>query len=102
MNTTPLPLGRFVLAVAVLLAAPPINAQTNIPANGMANHAADRAAPIPMGQLGTVAVRQYQGDGLSVSATPGGARLRCAFQRLEGQATPEGLWLHSTAGRATG
>ena len=49
-----------------------------------------------------MAGKQYQGDGLSVSATPEGARLRCAFQRLEGQATRDGLWLSSTADNASG
>ena len=43
-----------------------------------------------MDQIGAVAGKQYQGDGLSVAATPEGARLRCVFQRLEGEATPEG------------
>lgn len=63
---------------------------------------ANQSAPIPMDQLGAVAGKQYQGDGLSVSATPEGARLRCAFQRLEGQATRDGLWLSSTADNASG
>ena len=49
-----------------------------------------------------MAGKQYQGDGLSVTATPDGARLRCVFQRLEGQVTPEGLWLASTAENASG
>jgi hypothetical protein len=47
-------------------------------------------------QLGAVAGKQYDGDGLSVAATPDGARLRCVFQRLEGEATFQGLWLTST------
>jgi hypothetical protein len=64
--------------------------------------AASNSAPIPMDQLGAVAGKQYQGDGLSVSATPDGARLRCAFQRLEGQVTREGLWLSSTADGSSG
>jgi len=55
-----------------------------------------------MDQIGAVAGRQYQGEGLSVAATPEGARLRCVFQKLEGQATPEGLWLASTADGAKG
>ena len=38
----------------------------------------------------------YHGDGLVVTRTDTGARLRCLFQRLEGEATPEGLWLTST------
>ena len=55
-----------------------------------------------MDQLGAVAGKQYQGDGLSVAATPDGARLRCAFQRLEGQVTRDGLWLRSTADGSSG
>src|SRR5437899_1672950 len=51
---------------------------------------------IPWSQLGAKAGADYKGDGLSVSPTANGARLRCAFQRLEGEATPEGLWLSST------
>jgi len=47
-------------------------------------------------ELGARAGAQYQGDGLSVVPTPEGARLRCVFQRLEGQVTREGLWLTST------
>jgi hypothetical protein len=55
-----------------------------------------------MNQLGAVAGKQYQGDGLSVRATATGAELRCAFQRLEGEVTTEGLWLRSTADGAAG
>ncbi len=55
-----------------------------------------------MDQLGAVAGKQYQGDGLSVIATPDGASLRCAFQRLEGQVTREGLWLSSTTDNHSG
>ena len=51
---------------------------------------------IPIDQLGTVARKQYHGDGLSVTATQGGARMTCVFQKLEGEATTEGLWLRST------
>jgi hypothetical protein len=42
----------------------------------------------------------YQGDGLAVSPTAEGAGLRCVFQRLEGEATREGLWLTSTVTNA--
>ena len=55
---------------------------------------------IPMDQLGAVATKQVEGDSLSVIATAEGARLRCAFQKLEGEATPEGLWLTSTVTNA--
>src|SRR5215467_3918502 len=51
---------------------------------------------IPWSQLGAKAGADYKGDGLAVSPTAGGARLRCVFQRLEGEATREGLWLTST------
>jgi hypothetical protein len=47
-------------------------------------------------QIGTKAGADYHGDGLAVSPTAQGARLRCVFQRLEGEATREGLWLTST------
>src|SRR6266581_3773929 len=51
---------------------------------------------VPWSQIGAKAGADYQGDGLAVSPTAGGARLRCVFQRLEGEATREGLWLTST------
>jgi len=54
-------------------------------------------APTPFAELAAKAGAQYQGNGLSVLPAPEGARLRCVFQKLEGQATPDGLWLVSTA-----
>ena len=69
---------------------------------GLTATAVDSAGPapaktsIPWSQIGAKAGADYQGDGLAVIATPEGARLRCAFQKLEGQATREGLWLTST------
>ena len=39
---------------------------------------------------------ELPGDALGVTATADGARLRCGFQKLDGHATPEGLWLEST------
>jgi hypothetical protein len=66
----------------------------------MAAQAADTNtnAPIAWEDLGAKATAQYKGDGLAIVATPEGAvRLRCAFQKLEGEATSEGLWLSSTA-----
>jgi hypothetical protein len=51
---------------------------------------------IPWSQLGARAGAGCKGDGLTVVATPEGARLQCVFQRLEGEATREGLWLTST------
>jgi hypothetical protein len=51
---------------------------------------------IPWSQIGAKAGADYRGEGLAVSPTADGARLRCVFQRLEGEATREGLWLSST------
>jgi hypothetical protein len=82
----------FALVATALLAVQPLNAQPSV----APSHAAKASEPIPVEQLGAVAGKQYQGDGLSVAATPAGARLRCVFQRLEGQGTSEGLWLTST------
>ena len=54
--------------------------------------------PIAWADLGAKATAQYSGVGLSVTRSPSGAvLLRCAFQKLEGEATSEGLWLSSTA-----
>src|SRR5688572_15971269 len=52
-------------------------------------------AAIAWSQIGSRAEASYKGEGLAVSHTEGGALLRCVFQRLEGQATTEGLWLVS-------
>ena len=52
---------------------------------------------IPWSQLGAKAGADYKGDGLAVIPTADGARLRCVFQKLEGEATREGLWLTSTS-----
>ena len=81
------------LTAAALLAVQPLIVQ---PVLGT-GPAASRTEPIPLDQLGAAAGKQYQGDGLSVRVTPAGARLRCVFQRLEGEVTAEGLWLSSTA-----
>src|SRR5438552_16815593 len=74
----------FSLAVAAEDPAGPVPAKTSI----------------PWSQIGAKAGADYQGDGLAVSPTAGGARLRCVFQRLERQATREGLWLTSTVSNA--
>ena len=52
---------------------------------------------IPFSDVGARAIAGYQGDALGIKATADGARLRCGFQKLEGHATPEGLWLESAA-----
>jgi hypothetical protein len=53
---------------------------------------------IPWSKLGAKAGAQYQGDGLAITALGNNeARLSCVFQKLEGRATTEGLWITSTA-----
>ena len=56
---------------------------------------------IPWSQLGAKAGADYQGDALAVIPIAEGARLRCVFQQLEGEATREGLWLTSTVIKTT-
>ena len=53
--------------------------------------------PISFSEIGQRATADYHGDALAVTATADGAHLRCGFQKLEGRATAEGLWLESTA-----
>src|SRR5437899_4786198 len=60
-----------------------------------ASKPAKTAEAIPWSQIGAKAGADYKGDGLAVIPTADGARLRCVFQRLEGEATCEGLWLTS-------
>src|SRR6202040_2795222 len=53
--------------------------------------------PIPWSEIGARTTAQYCGEGLAVFAAETGAvQLRCAFQRLEGEVTRQGLWLTST------
>src|ERR1019366_3181146 len=59
-------------------------------------HAGTQPAAIPISDIGVRATANYQGDALGVTATSDGARLGCGFQKLDGHATPEGLWLEST------
>lgn len=53
-------------------------------------------APIPWNGIGAKAGAQCQGDELSIVPSERGAVLHCVFQKLEGDATTEGLWLTST------
>ncbi len=55
---------------------------------------------IPWSQLDAKAGADYKGDGLAVIPTADGARLRCLFQKMEGEVTREGLWLTSTVTNA--
>jgi len=68
------------------------------PAKAAAVAAPDTSSTaVPWDQIGAKAGADYQGEGLSVSPTAEGARLHCVFQRLDGEATRQGLWLTSTA-----
>ena len=66
------------------------------PTGRAADSPAAKAGAIPWSQIAATAGQQCSGDGLGVGASAGGARLRCGLQRLEGEATSEGLWLTST------
>lgn len=57
---------------------------------------------IPLNQLGAEAQKQYSGDGISITPTTEGALLRAAFQKLEGQASRQGLWLTSMPNTGNG
>ena len=80
--------GFYLLLLAGLLA------MTVTQAAGVA--ATNTPSAIPWNEIGAKAGADYQGDGLAVTPTESGARLHCVFQRLDGEATPEGLWLTST------
>lgn len=54
------------------------------------------AKSIPWDEVGAAAGAQYSGEGLKVTPTERGARLQCVFQRTDGEATSDGLWLIST------
>ena len=55
-------------------------------------------SPIAWCDLGAKATAQYSGDGLAIATTQDGTvRLRCVFQKLDGEVTCGGLWLSSTA-----
>ena len=81
---------RGALALSLNLALTPAAVTTG------AAETAPAKASIPWSQLGAKAGADYKGEGLAVTQTAEGARLRCVFQRLEGEATQEGLWLTST------
>ena len=59
--------------------------------------ATNTPAAIQWNEIGAKAGANYQGDGLAVTPDGEGARLHCVFQRLDGEATREGIWLTSTA-----
>ncbi len=91
-------LSGFKLAATAWFAAVPAIAQ----AKPITEPTASSPASIPTGQLGAVVGKPSEGEGLSITTTPDGARLRCTFQRLGGQVTREGLWLISDTGDSSG
>jgi hypothetical protein len=64
--------------------------------------AAETAAAIPFAQLGSEADKKGGSTASSITPTATGARLKALMQDLEGEATPEGLWLTSTADEDVG
>src|SRR5215831_18954413 len=85
MKTTPI---QIVVVLLLTLASVQAQTFTTVPAKPQAS--------IPWSQLGAKAGADYKGDGLVLTQSQSGARLRCVFQRLQGEATPGGLWLTST------
>ena len=94
-NLLPVRLGSGVLGMLCLVL--PGQAQGGSTAPTAEGPPASRAEAIPWSQLGARAGADYQGDALAMTATAEGARLKCGFQKLEGRATAEGLWLESGA-----
>jgi hypothetical protein len=97
-------LGVALAAVGLALsgALPAAWAQSAEPAKGITVasvplSAIPSTAPLSFDQIGALAGQQYAGDGLAIVATAEGARLRSVFQKLEAEATREGLWISSTA-----
>jgi hypothetical protein len=85
----------FIVAIALWSAGwafggePGCGVITKQPPEGLLHMSADSA--IPWGALGTAT-----GSALAVSNAGDGPLLRCDFQRMQGLATVEGLWLAST------
>src|SRR5208282_4812858 len=71
-----------------------IGAAPGVTAGGQA--ATNAPAAIAWSEIGARAGADYNGGGLAVIPTKSGARLHCMFQRLDAEATAEGLWLIST------
>lgn len=57
----------------------------------------DRLARLQSHSAAPTVVAREAGGALGVSATDAGALVRCRFQQQEGDVTPDGLWLKSTA-----
>ncbi len=55
---------------------------------------------IPFSGIGAKATADYKGDALAITPTADGAHLRAGFQKLEAEATPEGLWISSVSDKS--
>jgi hypothetical protein len=93
-----IPLLCLLLCAAGLLAqAGQVNRSTAAGSGPSGTTGTPTNSPIAWSDLGAKATDQCSGDGLAMTVTPQGTvRLHCAFQKLEGEATREGLWLEST------
>src|SRR4051812_28322282 len=92
--------GRFASILHVLIMAwlvLSVSSGAAAPANTAESDPSQDTQPFAWNELGAKATAEYSGDGLAVNATAKGARLRCVFQKLEGEVTPKGSWLNSTA-----
>ena len=57
---------------------------------------ATTSTAIPLSGIGAKATADYKGDAIGITATATGATLRSGFQKLDADASADGLWLHST------
>ncbi len=64
--------------------------------------AGEPSKAIPFDQLGAAAEQQSPDNGTGITPTATGAKLRAVMQDLEAEATPDGLWLTSTADEDAG
>lgn len=88
----------FRCCLLVWLGIRPIFAAAAASPNPSAENLTPRPRSISWSDVGAIATTAHAGAGLEVLALPGGSlRINCAYQRLEGDITPEGLWLTSTS-----
>lgn len=64
--------------------------------------ASEPGKAIPFDQLGAAVEKQSPDNGTGITPTATGAKLRAVMQDLEAEATPDGLWLTSTADEDAG
>ncbi len=71
-------------------------AAASLSAHAADSAAAPSAAAIPFSEIGAKATADYKGDAIGIHSTADGAMLHTGFQKLEAEATREGLWIIST------